>query len=165
MPNGSLDKHIFFKGGKRKVIYLEETSWNSYKNSSGIEYLHEGCDVCILHFDIKPHNILVDHNFGLAKLYPKKNDFWSINITREIIRYIALKLIFKNFGVIFCKLDVYNFVMLLLEMVGVRSFLSMETRSSKIYFLSWAYDQILKGVDLEIQDEIESEIGITRKLS
>ncbi|RVW72296.1 Rust resistance kinase Lr10 [Vitis vinifera] len=42
----------------------------------GIEYLHQGCDMQILHFDIKPHNILLDEDFtpkvsdfGLAKLY------------------------------------------------------------------------------------------------
>ena len=42
----------------------------------GIEYLHHGCDMQILHFDIKPHNILLDEdftpkvsNFGLTKLY------------------------------------------------------------------------------------------------
>ena len=48
----------------------------------GIEYLHRGCDVQILHFDIKPHNILLDENFtpkvsdfGLAKLYPALEGF------------------------------------------------------------------------------------------
>jgi serine/threonine protein kinase len=29
----------------------------------GIVYVHQGCDMQILHFDIMPHNILLDENF------------------------------------------------------------------------------------------------------
>uniref|UniRef100_A0A2K1XGM4 Protein kinase domain-containing protein n=1 Tax=Populus trichocarpa TaxID=3694 RepID=A0A2K1XGM4_POPTR len=56
MPNGSLDKCVFPGEGNTSL------SWE------------EICDVQILHFDIKPHIILLDENttkisdFGLAKL-------------------------------------------------------------------------------------------------
>ncbi|KAE8678123.1 PR5-like receptor kinase [Hibiscus syriacus] len=74
MANGSLDK----------IIFSKETCTLSWPNlleialgvARGIEYLHKGCQMQILHFDIKPHNILLDENFvpkvsdfGLAKLY------------------------------------------------------------------------------------------------
>jgi len=36
----------------------------------GIAYLHHGCQMQILHFDIKPHNILLDESF-----IPKLSDF------------------------------------------------------------------------------------------
>ena len=39
-------------------------------NAPEIEYLYHGCDQQILHFDIKPHNILLDQNFN-----PKIFDF------------------------------------------------------------------------------------------
>jgi serine/threonine protein kinase len=46
--------------------------------AKGIEYLHEGCSHPILHFDINPHNVLLDDtftpkisDFGLAKLCSK----------------------------------------------------------------------------------------------
>jgi serine/threonine protein kinase len=76
MPNGFLNKQIFL---------LEVCTLLSYDQmydialgmARGIEYLHQGCDMQILHFDIKPHNILLDENFtpkvsafGLTKLYP-----------------------------------------------------------------------------------------------
>ena len=36
----------------------------------GLDYLHKGCNTRILHFDIKPHNILLDE-----KYHPKISDF------------------------------------------------------------------------------------------
>jgi serine/threonine protein kinase len=55
----------------------------------GIEYLHQGCDMQILHFDIKPHNIFLDENFtpkvsnfGLAKLYTINDIIISLTAVR-----------------------------------------------------------------------------------
>ncbi|XP_031282960.1 rust resistance kinase Lr10-like [Pistacia vera] len=172
MPNGSLDKHIFSKRGKGQSFTWKKIREIALGTARGIEYLHGGCDVCILHFDIKPHNILLDHNFipkvadfGLTKFYPKENDFVSISVTRGTIGYIAPELISRNFGVISCKSDVYSFGMLLLELAGGRrNSFSMKTRSSKAYFPSWVYDQILNGGDLELQDGANNETGTARKL-
>ena len=54
----------------------------------GIEYLHQGCDIQILHFDIKPHNSLLDEDytpkvsdFGLAKLYSTDKSMVSFTTT------------------------------------------------------------------------------------
>ncbi|PRQ32552.1 putative glycerophosphodiester phosphodiesterase, protein kinase RLK-Pelle-LRK10L-2 family [Rosa chinensis] len=41
--------------------------------AKGIEYLHQGCEQQILHFDIKPHNVLLDHDFT-----PKVSDFSQV---------------------------------------------------------------------------------------
>lgn len=67
MSNGSLEK----------FLYLEKTTlcWKRlYKITIGIarglEYLHGGCNTKIVHFDIKPHNILLDQDFC-----PKIADF------------------------------------------------------------------------------------------
>ncbi|KAG6741233.1 hypothetical protein POTOM_054466 [Populus tomentosa] len=53
----------------------------SLRVARGIQYLHQGCDMKILHFDIKSHNILLNDkfvlkvsNFRLAKLYPTNNN-------------------------------------------------------------------------------------------
>jgi serine/threonine protein kinase len=78
----------------------------------------------ILHFDIKPHNILLDDNFvpkvadfGLAKLYPRDNSFVPLSALRGTIGYIAPEMISRSFGVISSKSVVYSFGMLLLEML------------------------------------------------
>ena len=62
MPNGSLDKYIFSLEG-RIPLSIEKIYEISLGVARGIEYLHRGCDMQILHFDIKPHNILLDENF------------------------------------------------------------------------------------------------------
>ncbi|KAI8031353.1 LEAF RUST 10 DISEASE-RESISTANCE LOCUS RECEPTOR-LIKE PROTEIN KINASE-like 2.1 [Camellia lanceoleosa] len=58
MPNGSLEKYIFSQEGNVHLscIQMYEISLGVAR---GIDYLHRGCDIQILHFDIKPHNILL----------------------------------------------------------------------------------------------------------
>lgn len=174
MPNGSLDKHIFLKQGQ----VLDSFSWEKLQEIAlgtgrGIEYLHGGCDICILHFDIKPHNILLDHDFvpkisdfGLAKFYPKEyDDIMSISAVRGTTGYIAPELISRNFGAVSSKSDVYSFGMLLLEMAGGRKNVDAKAdRSSKVYFPSWVYDHLDKGGDLELGNISESDGEIARKL-
>ncbi|MCI36481.1 putative receptor-like protein kinase, partial [Trifolium medium] len=77
----------------------------------------------ILHFDIKPHNILLDENFipkvsdfGLAKLYPIDNSIVTLTAARGTIGYMAPELFYQNIGGISYKADVYSFGMLLIEM-------------------------------------------------
>ncbi|MBA0606253.1 hypothetical protein Godav_018753, partial [Gossypium davidsonii] len=126
MSNGSLDKIIFSEENK------ETLGWKKMFDivlgvARGIDYLHQGCDMQILHFDIKPHNILLDENFnpkvsdfGLAKLYSVEDSIVSLTAARGTIGYIAPELVYKNLGGISYKADVYSFGMLLMEMVGRR---------------------------------------------
>lgn len=140
----------------------------------GIEYLHRGCDMRILHFDIKPHNILLDENFtpkvsdfGVAKLYPVDGSIVSLTVARGTIGYIAPELFYKNIGGVSYKADVYSFGMLLMEMAGKRRTVNTNgDDSTEAYFPSWVYDQISKGNDLEIGevDVGEDEKVMVRKM-
>ena len=70
LPNESLEKYIFSKSIKDCSLSWEKLQNVALGIAKGIEYLHQGCDKIILHFDIKPHNILRDQNFN-----PKISDF------------------------------------------------------------------------------------------
>nr|CAD1838237.1 unnamed protein product [Ananas comosus var. bracteatus] len=71
MPNGSLDKYIFSaKGTSSRPFSWDKLNEIALGVARGIDYLHRGCDMQILHFDIKPHNILLDRHFN-----PKVSDF------------------------------------------------------------------------------------------
>ena len=57
MPNGSLNKYIS-EGEKTASLDWGMKFKLIVGVARGIEYLHGGCNMKILHFDIKPHNIL-----------------------------------------------------------------------------------------------------------
>ncbi|CAL2243953.1 unnamed protein product [Prunus armeniaca] len=174
MPNGSLEKYIFSQSRSGVLISLnyEKMFQIALGVARGIEYLHRGCDMQILHFDIKPHNILLDENFtpkvsdfGLARLCPLDNSIVSLTAARGTIGYIAPELFYKNIGGVSYKADVYSFGMLLMETAGRRKNLNASIEhSSQIYFPTWVYDQLSEGNEINMGDATEEENKIIRKM-
>ncbi|KAF7151908.1 hypothetical protein RHSIM_Rhsim02G0206200 [Rhododendron simsii] len=171
MPNGSLEKYLFSQEG---IIPLSCKQMYDISRgvARGIEYLHRGCDMQILHFDIKPHNILLDENFnpkvsdfGLAKLYPTDNSMVSLTAARGTMGYMAPELFYKNIGHISYKADVYSYGMLLMEMAGRRRNLNaFADHTSQIYFPLWIYDQFKEGKEIEMGEATEQEREMVRKM-
>lgn len=172
MPNGSLDKYIFSDDERSPSIGWEKIFEIALGVAHGIEYLHRGCDMRILHFDIKPHNILLDNSFnpkisdfGLAKLFSKDQSIVSISNARGTAGYIAPELFSTNFGGVSYKSDVYSYGMLLLEMAGRRkNYYPLVERASQIYFPTWVFDELTLGKGLEIGTATEGEEDIAKKL-
>ncbi|KAA8535653.1 hypothetical protein F0562_030656 [Nyssa sinensis] len=82
MENGSLDKYLF---RENKILGFEKLYEIAVGTARGIAYLHEECRQRIIHYDIKPGNILLDAqfcpkvaDFGLAKLYNRDNTHISM---------------------------------------------------------------------------------------
>ncbi|RZB92622.1 LEAF RUST 10 DISEASE-RESISTANCE LOCUS RECEPTOR-LIKE PROTEIN KINASE-like 2.5 [Glycine soja] len=157
MPNGSLDKFIYKKGLETTASLSWDNFWQiAIGIARGLEYLHRGCNTRILHFDIKPHNILLDENFcpkisdfGLAKLCPRKGSIISMSDPRGTIGYVAPEVWNRNFGGVSHKSDVYSYGMMLLEMVGGRNNINAEaSHTSEIYFPDWIYKRLEQGGDL-----------------
>ncbi|KAL3754171.1 hypothetical protein ACJRO7_001421 [Eucalyptus globulus] len=174
LANESLEKFIF-QGEDTLDPFL---SWGRLHDialgvAKGIEYLHQGCDHKILHFDIKPHNILLDDNFnpkiadfGLAKLCSKEQSAVSMTAARGTMGYIAPEVFSRNFGSVSSKSDVYSFGMLLLEMVGGRKNVDVNAKNmSQMYFPQWVYNHLNKGEEIEIRIREDSDHKIARKLA
>ncbi|CAD5182740.1 unnamed protein product [Musa acuminata subsp. malaccensis] len=176
MPNGSLDKYIYSKEGQSSppALGMDKMYDIAMGAARGIEYLHRGCEMQILHFDIKPHNILLDadfvpkiSDFGLAKLYPAGRSAVSVSAVKGTIGYIAPELIYRSFGRVSYKSDVYSFGRLLLEMIGRMADprAATERDSSGFYFPAWLYDQLSKGEDVVVDVVVESESKVAEKLA
>ncbi|KAL6857252.1 hypothetical protein ACP4OV_018634 [Aristida adscensionis] len=152
MPNGSLERYSF--GHSSTEDDENALSWDKLFDvvigiARGLEYLHSGCNTRIVHFDIKPQNILLDQDFcpkisdfGLAKLCAQKESKISIVGARGTIGYIAPEVFSRNYGTVSSKSDVYSYGMVVLEMVGARKQIHVGTESSSKYFPQCLYDNL-----------------------
>ncbi|KAG7543749.1 Protein kinase-like domain superfamily [Arabidopsis thaliana x Arabidopsis arenosa] len=156
-----------YEGSKRAIVYefVEKGSLDQSLNldvstlygialgvARGIEYLHYGCKKRIVHFDIKPQNVLLDENlrpkvadFGLAKLCENQESILSLLDTRGTIGYIAPELFSRVYGNVSHKSDVYSYGMLVLEMTGARSkdrVQNADSNNSSAYFPDWIYKDL-----------------------
>ncbi|KAE9611763.1 putative glycerophosphodiester phosphodiesterase, protein kinase RLK-Pelle-LRK10L-2 family [Lupinus albus] len=177
MPNGSLEKFIYEEKKPSKVdlqIDCQKLYEIAIGVARGLEYLHRGCNTRILHFDIKPHNILLDKDFcpkisdfGLAKIYTRKESIVSIFGARGTAGYIAPELFSRNFGGVSHKSDVYSYGMMVLEMVGQRKNINVAVdRSSELYFPHWIYKRLELNELVELQCiKNESDEEMVRKMS
>ncbi|KAH7839736.1 hypothetical protein Vadar_008042 [Vaccinium darrowii] len=172
MPNGSLDKFIH-DGGSSTYRHL---GWDALYQiavgiARGLEYLHRGCNTRIVHFDIKPQNILLNEDFcpkicdfGLAKLCPQKESIISLVGARGTVGYIAPEVFSRNFGGISHKSDVYCYGMMVLEMVGGRKNISVEVDgTSEIYFPHWVYKHLELDEELGFHGVIDDEANASAR--
>ncbi|XP_022134951.1 rust resistance kinase Lr10-like isoform X2 [Momordica charantia] len=121
MENGSLDKYLF---GKKQEIEWGKLHDVAIGTAKGLAYLHEECQQRIIHYDIKPANILLDANFspkvgdfGLAKLCNRDSTHMSLTGYRGTPGYSAPEFLLSNFPITH-KCDVYSFGMVLFEIIG-----------------------------------------------
>ncbi|XXG65475.1 hypothetical protein AAC387_Pa05g3167 [Persea americana] len=170
MSKGSLEKFIFSdKLGSGHALDCQKLFQIAVGIARGLEYLHRGCSTRIVHFDIKPHNILLDDNlcpkisdFGLAKLCPQQESTLSMLDARGTIGYIAPEVFCRNIGGVSHKSDVYSYGMMVLEMIGGRKNIDARVENtSEIYFPHWVYKHVqlkeslgLLGFGTEAEEEI-----------
>lgn len=153
MPNKSLDKFIHTNGSIDPECSLESDKLFGVAVgvARGLEYLHRGCNTRIVHFDIKPQNILLDgdfcpkiSDFGLAKLFKNKQSIISMLGMRGTVGYIAPEVFSRNFGAVSHKSDVYSYGMMLLEMTKARKMVDIgPVQSSENYFHDNIYEILL----------------------
>ncbi|KAB2595024.1 receptor-like protein kinase [Pyrus ussuriensis x Pyrus communis] len=171
--NGSLHDFISSADNNNRFLGWDKLQDIALAVAKGVQYLHQGCDQRILHFDIKPHNVLLDDNFtpkisdfGMAKLCSKDQSIVSMTTARGTMGYIAPEVFSRNFGNVSYKSDVYSFGMLLLEMVGGRKNIdSTSENTNEIYYPEWIYNLLEEGDDLRIHLGEEGDGKAPKKLA
>ncbi|PIN26129.1 Serine/threonine protein kinase [Handroanthus impetiginosus] len=157
MENGSLDKHLFSENKKLEWDKLHQIAVGTAK---GIAYLHEECKQRIIHYDIKPGNMLLDENFapkvadfGLAKLCNREDTHVTVTGYRGTPGYLAPEFTLKNFPITY-KCDVYSFGILLFEIVGRRKNTNVSGSSDSLdWFPKQVWEEYEKGKLMELTAE------------
>ncbi|KAM3239173.1 receptor-like serine/threonine-protein kinase [Capsicum annuum] len=116
MPNGSLElylySHNYFLDIKQRLGIMIDVA-------CGLEYLHHGCSLPVIHCDVKPSNVLLDEDrvahlsdFGISKLLGEdQGDLYTK--TLATFGYIAPE--YGLEGLVSTKCDVYSYGVMLLE--------------------------------------------------
>ncbi|KAG8501741.1 hypothetical protein CXB51_004746 [Gossypium anomalum] len=158
MSNGSLEDFLFNRN-ERPV--WKQRARIALDVAKGILYLHEECEVSIIHCNIKPSNILLDDSvtakisdFGLAKLL-RPNQTSSTSGTAW---YSAPE--WQNSALLSVKVDVYSFGVILLEIVCCRSNIEVEGRSADEILLSTFVYNCFVGGELNKLVEGEEEVDM-----
>ncbi|CAL4978677.1 unnamed protein product [Urochloa decumbens] len=147
MPNGSLDSHLFSE--QSSLLNWDLRYRIALGIAKGLAYLHEACEDCIIHCDIKPENILLDEefcakisDFGMAKLLGREFNS-ALTTIRGTMGYLAPEWIY---GLpITKKADVYSFGIVLLEIVSGRRTTKRLKSGSHRYFPRYAAAQVNEG--------------------
>ncbi|GKV28161.1 hypothetical protein SLEP1_g37247 [Rubroshorea leprosula] len=156
MAKGSLDRWIF-KNNDETCVLDWSTRFNiALGTAKGLAYLHEECELKIVHCDIKPENVLLDDNFtakvsdfGLAKLMNREESlvYTTLRGTRG---YLAPEWITNN--PISERSDVYSYGMVLLEIIGGRKNYDPGESSDKVHFPPFVFKMLDEGKIREILD-------------
>uniref|UniRef100_A0A0D9ZRT2 Protein kinase domain-containing protein n=1 Tax=Oryza glumipatula TaxID=40148 RepID=A0A0D9ZRT2_9ORYZ len=127
MEKGSLDRYLFDSSPSPAAerIGFEKLHEIAVGTAKAVRYLHEECAQRIIHYDIKPENVLLGagmapkvSDFGLAKLCDREDTHLTITGARGTPGYAAPELWMPL--PVTHKCDVYSYGMLLFEMLGRR---------------------------------------------
>lgn len=158
MPNGSLDAWLFGKKQGEKLLDWEQRLNIALGTARALAYLHEECSDHIIHLDVKPENILLDHqfcpklsDFGLAKLMDREQSR-VVTSMRGTPGYLAPEWLLPHAAVT-AKTDVYSFGMVLLELISGRENTNFSLGKEQWYFPAWAFKLMGEGRTMELLDK------------
>ncbi|KAM3708912.1 hypothetical protein ACJW31_02G132400 [Castanea mollissima] len=156
MSNGSL-VNLLFKAKKRTL--WKERVRIALEVARGVFYLHQECEVHIIHCNLKPQNILMDDtwtakisDFGLARLSVPNQTRTAMGI-EGTSEYSAPE--WQKNALISVQADIYSFGLLLLEIVCCRRNIDVNVLTADEMLLSnWVYNCLVAGqLDKLVEDE------------
>ncbi|XP_013723773.2 probable LRR receptor-like serine/threonine-protein kinase At1g29720 isoform X1 [Brassica napus] len=130
----------------------------------GLEFLHEGAAMRMIHRDIKTPNVLLDadlsakiSDFGLARLHEEEHTHISTKIAGTI-GYMAPE--YALMGHLTEKADVYSFGVVAMEIVSGKSNTTQKGSDDNAPLIKWAMTLQQKGDIMEIVDpKLEGEFN------
>ncbi|XP_062015550.1 L-type lectin-domain containing receptor kinase IX.1-like [Rosa rugosa] len=153
MPNGSLDSHLL----KEKSLLTWDVRYKiAHGLASGLLYLHQGWEQCVLHRDIKSSNVMLDSNFnaklgdfGLAKLVDH-GKLSKTTIVAGTMGYMATE--YVTTGKASQETDVYSFGVVALEIACGRKPIDHRYEEKQSNMVEWVWELYGEGKIIEAAD-------------
>ncbi|KAL0700194.1 hypothetical protein Bca4012_056316 [Brassica carinata] len=155
----------YMENNSLALVLSEKSSprldWAARKNicvgiAKGLEFLHEGSMIKMVHRDIKTTNVLLDANlnakisdFGLARLREEEHTQITTKIAGTM-GYMAPEYVL--WGQLTEKADVYSFGVVAIEIVSGKSNTKPRGSADHVSLINWALILQQKGDILEIVD-------------
>jgi|UniRef100_Q9ASQ6-3 serine/threonine protein kinase len=124
----------------------------------GLEFLHDGSAMRMVHRDIKTTNVLLDtdlnakiSDFGLARLHEAEHTHISTKVAGTI-GYMAPE--YALWGQLTEKADVYSFGVVAMEIVSGKSNTKQQGNADSVSLINWALTLQQTGDILEIVDRM-----------
>ncbi|OMO85277.1 hypothetical protein CCACVL1_10295 [Corchorus capsularis] len=153
MPNGSLDSHLF---KENSLLSWEFRYKIAHGLASGLLYLHEGWEQCVVHRDIKSSNVLLDSDFnaklgdfGLARLVDHAKGSQT-TVLAGTMGYLAPECHIA--GKASKQSDVYSFGVVALEIACGRKPIEPKAGEGKVNLVEWVWELYGRGKLLEACD-------------
>ncbi|XP_058758153.1 L-type lectin-domain containing receptor kinase IX.1-like [Vicia villosa] len=163
MENGSLDSYLF----KGKGLLTWPVRYNIARGlASALSYLHEECEKCVLHRDIKSSNIMLDSNFnaklgdfGLARLMSHETES-KTTVLAGTYGYLSPEAATR--GRASRESDVYSFGVVALEIACGRKAIEPSLGEGHVYLVDWVWElygigEIVKAGDSRLYGEFNEK--------
>ncbi|KAL7595408.1 hypothetical protein Lser_V15G30024 [Lactuca serriola] len=161
LSNGSLDSHLFYK---KSIL-----EWGvRYKIATGVAsalfYLHEECEHCVVHRDVKTSNIMLDSgfnvklgDFGLARLMDPEQGIKTTALAGTL-GYMCPE--YLTTGKASKESDIYSFGVVALEIVCGRKATDRVDPHLDLGLVKWVWGlyekgKLLYGVDQILNNEFD----------
>ncbi|KAJ4716754.1 Receptor lectin kinase [Melia azedarach] len=153
LPNGSLDSHLF---KENSLLTWEFRHKIAQDLASGLLYLQEEWEQCVVHRDIKSSNIMLDSNFnakigdfGLARLVEHAKGSQT-TVLAGTMGYMAPEC--ATTGKASKESDIYSFGIVALEIACGRKPINPRADEGQVYLVKWVWELYGRGNLLEAAD-------------
>ncbi|CAN6174032.1 unnamed protein product [Urochloa humidicola] len=163
VPNGSLDKHLYHP---QRLLSWSDRYRIALGVGSAILYLHTECEQCVLHGDIKPANILLDHSFnaklgdfGLARLVDHDAHSYTTQVVAGTPGYMDPEFVTSQRPC--AESDIFSFGVVLLEIACGRRPITAQSNGTPL-LLNWVCglyraNSVLAAADRRLDGDFDDE--------
>lgn len=165
MEHGALDAYLF--DDRNRGIGFPTLRAIAVGVARGLRYLHEECQQKIVHYDIKPGNVLLNGSltpkvadFGLAQLLNRADTHKTVSGMRGTPGYAAPEMWMQAGATEKC--DVYSFGILLFESIGQRRKFDEAAPESQQWFPKMVWIKYESGELMEIMGDQQDKETVER---